>query len=64
LAHTACRKKKDAGYQRTINFNRTGILREKHKTGIQSGTKDIRWIKPYTDLCKDKKRGKTGDKAD
>ena len=49
----AC-KKKDAGYQPTINCNRSGIYGEKPKTSIQDGRKDKRRIKPHTNLCKDK----------
>jgi len=51
--HMAC-KKKDAGYQPTINCNRSGIYGEKPKTSIQDGRKDKRRIKPHTNLCKDK----------
>jgi len=47
-------KKKDAGYQPTINCNRSGIYGEKPKTSIQDGRKDKRRIKPHTNLCKDK----------
>jgi hypothetical protein len=53
--HTQHVEKKKAVYQPTINCNRTGILGEKPKTGIQNSTKDKRWIKPRTDLFKDKK---------